>query len=113
MAAARAEPVTVVLADAAPRLPTKREASLTGEPLDRPLDPLGELGDSVRDARRAPDFGTATEGLDVQPGAPDQPGPVWPWGLGFNVALGLGAAVITIRKLRMPVYKLGRGVRIA
>ena len=102
----------VVLAAAAPRLPTKRD-SLTGEPLDRPLDPLGELGDSVRDARRAPDSGTATEGLDVQPGAPDQPGPVWPWGLAFNVALGVGAAVITIRRLRMPVYKLGRGVRIA
>jgi len=72
----------VVLADAAPRLPAKFDP-LTGDPQDRPLDPLGEIGDSVRDARRAPES-------DVT-----------------------GPTVITTRRLRMPVRKLGRGVRIA
>jgi ABC-2 type transport system permease protein len=102
----------VVLADAAPRLP-ERHDPVTGEPLGRPLDPLGSLGDSVRDARRGLDSQPATEGLNVAPTAPEQPGPIWPWGLGFDVALGVGAAVITVRRLRMPVHKVGRGVRIA
>jgi ABC-2 type transport system permease protein len=102
----------VVLADAAPRLPAKRDP-VTGEILSRPLDPLGEIGDGVREARRGPEDEPATEGLDVQSGAPDQPGPIWPWGLGVNLALGVGAAVVTVRRLKMPVYKLGRGVRIA
>jgi ABC-type transport system involved in multi-copper enzyme maturation permease subunit len=102
----------VVLADAAPRLPERRDP-VTGEPLGRPLDPLGSLGDTVRDARRGPDTGTATEGPGVPAAAPDQPGPIWPWGLGFDVALGVGAAVVTVRRLRMPMHKIGRGVRIA
>jgi ABC-2 type transport system permease protein len=102
----------VVLADAAPRLPERRDP-VTGQPLGRPLDPLGSLGDSVRDARRGPDSQPATEGLDVAPAAPRQPGPIWPWGLGFDVALGVGAAVVTVRRLRMPVHRVGRGVRIA
>jgi len=104
----------VILADAAPRLPAKTDP-VTGEPLDRPLDPLGGIGDSVRDARRSPESDVRPTGVILEDGPipRDDPGPVWPWGLAFNVALGVGAAVITIRRLRMPVYKLGRGVRIA
>lgn len=102
----------VVLADAAPRLAERRDP-VTGEPLGRPLDPLGSLGDSVRDARRSPDSRPATQRLDGPPAAPEQPRPIWPWGLGFDVALGVGASVVTVRRLRMPVHKLGRGVRIA
>jgi ABC-type transport system involved in multi-copper enzyme maturation permease subunit len=98
----------VVLADAAPRLPERRDP-VTGDLLSRPLDPLGSIGDSVRDARRGPSESTpATEPLPSP-----QPGPIWPWGLGFDLALGVGAAVITVRRLRMPVQKIGRGVRIA
>jgi len=41
------------------------------------------------------------------------PGPIWPLGLGIDVALGVGAAVVTIRRLRMPARKLARGVRVA
>jgi ABC-2 type transport system permease protein len=104
----------VVLADAAPRLPAKIDP-VTGEEQNRPLDPLGSLGDSVRDARRTPDSNKLSpQGLIVGVRVNhDKPGPVWPWGLGFDVALGVGAAVLTIRRLRMPVHKLGRGVRIA
>jgi ABC-2 type transport system permease protein len=96
----------VVLADAAPRLPAKVDP-VTGEILDRPLDPLGSLGDTVREARRGP----TPDGFVQSPDT--RPPPVWPWGLGFDVALGVGAVVVTIRRLRMPVRKLGRGVRIA
>jgi ABC-2 type transport system permease protein len=103
----------VVLADAAPRLPVKIDP-VTGEKQSDPLDPLGGLGDSVRDARRAPEP-EAAQGVTVQVGpiTRHDPAPIWPWGLGFDVALGVGAAVITVRRLRMPVHKLGRGVRIA
>jgi ABC-type transport system involved in multi-copper enzyme maturation permease subunit len=102
----------VVLADAAPRLPERRDP-VTGQPLGRPLDPLGGIGDGAREARRGPDGQPATAGLDGQPATPEQPGPIWPWGLGFDVALGVGAVFVTVRRLRMPVHKLGRGVRIA
>jgi ABC-2 type transport system permease protein len=102
----------VVLADAAPRLPAKRDP-VTRRLLDRPLDPLGELGDSLREVRLGPTGPRALGRPGVQPVEPPQPGPIWPWGLGFNLALGVGAAVVTVRRLRMPVHKLGRGVRIA
>ena len=59
----------VVLADAAPRLPERRDP-VTGELLGRPLDPLGSLGDSVREARRGPDNRTATEGPGVPTPSP-------------------------------------------
>ena len=99
----------VVLADAAPRVaPTRNQA--TGLINDRPLDPLGGLGDGVREARRGPDALTRVDGQAVQQ---PQPGPIWPLGLGIDVALGAGAVVVTVRRLRMPARKLGRGVRVA
>lgn len=100
----------VVLADAAPRLPERRDPR-TGDLLPRPLDPLGSLGDSIRETRRTPLRPTSRPPRfnDEQ----SQPGPVWPWGLAFDVLLGAGATVITVRRLRTPVAKLGKGVRIA
>ena len=97
----------VVLADAAPRLPASRDLA-TGQLRERPLDPLGGLGDGMRDARRAPDSEVIAGG-----GQSRDPGPIWPLGLGIDVALGVGAAVVTIRRLRMPARKLARGVRVA
>lgn len=105
----------VVLADAAPRLPRRRDPA-TGRSLPRPLDPLGSLGDAVRDARRAPadsPVGGDTGGTTVGRPVPGETGPVWPLGLGVNVVLGIGAGTLTVRRLRMPTYKLGRGVRVA
>lgn len=104
----------VVLADAAPRLPERRDP-VTGDLVGRPLDPLGELGDSIREVRRGPADDTALGGGGVQgrQSEPAEPGPVWPWGLGVNVVLGVGAAFVTVRRLKMPVRKLGRDVRIA
>ncbi|MGH8892271.1 MAG: ABC transporter permease [Actinomycetes bacterium] len=98
----------VILADAAPRLPTRVDP-VSGRPLPRPLDPLGELGNAVRDARRPPhESGQPFEG----PPRP-QPGPVWTYGLAFDVALAAGAVLVTIRRLRTPLRRLPRGVRIA
>jgi hypothetical protein len=37
---------------------------------------------------------------------------VWPVGLATNVALGAGALVITIRRLRTPYIKLPKTVRV-
>lgn len=99
----------VVLADAAPRLPASRDP-VTGLPRERPLDPLGSLGDAIREVRRGPDpAGFIDTPADDNP----EPAPVWPLGLGIDVALGVGAAVVTVRRLRMPAGKLGRGVRVA
>ena len=103
----------VILADAAPRLPLETDP-VTGERTPRPLDPLGALGDAVREARRAP--ADARDRALLQPGqqSPEpEPGPVWPYGLAFDVLLAAGAVVVTVRRLRTPVERLPRGVRIA
>lgn len=95
----------VVLADAAPRAddPPGRFTS---------VDPLGEIGDAVRAIRRPPqpiDFVATPEQLPD----PEPPEPVWPWGLGANVLLGVGAVTLTARQLRTPAGKLARGTRVA
>lgn len=38
---------------------------------------------------------------------------VWPWGLGFLVALGVGSVVVAERRVRTPVRRLPSGTRIA
>ena len=38
---------------------------------------------------------------------------VWPWGLGFLVALGIGSVVVAERRVRTPVRHLPSGTRIA
>lgn len=101
----------VVLADSAPRLP-RRSDPVTGQPVASPLDPLGDIGNAVREARRPPrDHVHAYDGLSTEP-AP-LPGPVWPYGLAFDVLLAAGAVVVTVRRLRTPARRLPRGVRIA
>ena len=37
----------------------------------------------------------------------------WYWGLGINLMLGAGAFTLAARRLRVPVGKLPRGVRLA
>lgn len=104
----------VVLADAAPRLPSPRDAD--GNELTRPLDPLGDLGDTIRDIRRPPVVRDVRQPPAPSDGEhPQRPegGPVWPYGLAFDVLLAVGAVAITIRRLRTPVRRLPRGVRIA
>lgn len=100
----------VVLADAAPELPPRRDP-VTGEPVARPLAPLSTIGRAVRQVR-TPDPPPAQAPMRDQAGTRSQP-PVWPWGLGFDVLLGAAAFGVTVRRLRTPIRRLPRGVRIA
>jgi ABC-2 type transport system permease protein len=121
----------VILADAAPR--ARRRCDLrTGLVLSDPLDPLGEIGNSVRKARTPksdagsfffdnPCQNTAGLGrveigsssVNGQPVLRKPAGPVWPYGLAFDLLLGIGAVLITIRRLRTPTRALPKGVRVA
>lgn len=98
----------VILADAAPQAQPRIDPR-TGQELARPLDPLSEIGTSVRQARE-PDVGTPDPS---QTPPPNQPGPVWPYGLAFHLVLGAGAVALTVRRLRTPTRALPRGVRVA
>ncbi|WP_395962291.1 ABC transporter permease [Actinomadura sp. 6N118] len=88
----------VILADATPRLP-KRHNSIGYQ--SEESDPLGDIGRSVRDAR-------AGSGGDE-----DSVGPVWPYGLGFNLMLAGGALWVSARRLRAPARTLPEGIRVA
>ena len=109
----------VVLADAAPRLP---EETPSGSPDVGPraadLDPLGQIGRQVRDLRVPPPpvetEQPVAQGPEPFPPAVDgDAGPVWPTGLAVNVLLGVGAVLLTARRLRTPTRTLPRGQRVA
>ncbi len=132
----------VILADAAPRLATRRDPT-THQVVSEPLDPLGSIGQAVRDTRRSPNEQIAVYGAaplaspatiaSPQPFAtpeaalpppnvtygstlvryPRGPGPVWPYGLGFDLLVAAAALWLTARRLRAPTRRLGRGVRVA
>jgi ABC-type transport system involved in multi-copper enzyme maturation permease subunit len=95
----------VVLADSAPTLPP-RITDRGARQVVSPDDPLSGLSETVRNFRRAPDYGLTTDDASV-----DGP-PVWPYGLAFDLALGAGALWVTIRRLRTPSRRLARGVRV-
>ena len=101
----------VVLADAAPQLPLAPpdEQSEFGVQA-RDLDPLGQLGSTVRDLRDEPLPDGAT--LGPSPDAGDG-GPVWPTGLAVDVLRGAGALALTVRRLRTPTRDLPKGQRVA
>lgn len=90
-----------VLADSAPKVPPV--AGPIGSDSVQPTDPLYEIGHAIRHTRRNPDA------FDD----PGDPPPVWPVGLGFDLVLGAGAVLVTIRRLRTPARTLAKGVRIA
>ena len=98
----------VILADSAPSLP-RRVDPRTGREIGQPLDPLGELGNAIRDARRPP---SAVEGFARSVAEPEG-GAVWPYGLAFDLMLAGVAVTVTIRRLRTPAHRLPQGVRIA
>ena len=110
----------VVLADAAPRLPEPEPTTSSEEDVAftaRDLDPLGQLGGTVRDLRLTPSEQRGPIDPDPLPGY-ESPGaqssrPVWPTGLAVNVALAVGALLLTTRRLRTPTRKLPKGQRVA
>ena len=117
----------VVLADAAPRLPEetqaerieREEAQARGEYRQsaRDLDPLGSIGNEVRNLRQPPDDNTGGGGYTMRPTdqepVEDQRKPVWPYGLAFDVALAGAALLVTTRRLRTPTRNLPKGQRVA
>jgi hypothetical protein len=94
----------VVLADAAPRLPEREyvvgDEVFTREPSN---DPLGGISRAVRDSRHR----------DGRRSRDDGEGAVWPYGLAFNLALAAGAISVTVIRLRTPLRRVPRGVRVA
>ena len=112
----------VVVADAAPALPEPFLPGLSDEESERrarsaQLDPLGQIGQSVRDLRREP---VPIEVLQEQESsglfseqseAPTKA--VWPYGLGFDLTVAGLALVVATRRLRTPSRTLPRGQRVA
>ncbi len=105
----------VVLADAAPRV-SPRYVQRDGDQLRvDENDPLSSLANEVRRLRR-PTVPYASDQIvtaEMEAAQRADPGPIWPWGLGFDVLVGVGAVAVAARRLRTPSRKLGRGVRIA
>jgi ABC-type transport system involved in multi-copper enzyme maturation permease subunit len=106
----------VVLADAAPQLPpepSQPDAYGNGVRASD-LDPLGQIGRTVRDLRRTPDTTDVGGGLIGEaPPEPERAPAVWPTGLAIDVVLGVGALVLTERRLRTPNRHLPKGQRVA
>ena len=99
----------VILADAAPQKHKPISLAINeNNPDDTSFsfDPLGAIAHAVRDAR---DPNNHIDPLADRHGQ----SPVWPYGLAFDALLGLGAVTVTTRRLRTPVKRLPRGVRLA
>jgi ABC-2 type transport system permease protein len=98
----------VVLSDASPHQPDSENGDL-----------LQGLSHSVRSLREDPfpqdDDGTVdADGLPGDPSPSSSTGkPVWPYGLSFDLLLGIGALALATKRLRTPAKKLPRGQRVA
>jgi hypothetical protein len=93
-----------ILADSAPRVDPR--VTIRGDVVQlADNDPLSALARGVRSLRRP----NSNSAADLQ----DDAYAVWPWGLGFDVLVGVGAMVVTTRRLRTPSRRLGRGIRVA
>ena len=99
----------VILADSAPEPPLRYDKWTRRMQPDTDMDPLSMIGESVRELRKPRKTETVYSSYEIREDGPA----VWPWGLGFNVLLGAGSVLISIRRLRTPVHGLAKGVRIA
>ncbi len=94
----------VVVADAAPGGPDS----------ERVFDPLGGISGSVRSFRAGPSTRVDQCWMQERPTPPaPEAGPVWPWGLGALALTGVGATWLAVRRVRTPIRKLPKGIRIA
>jgi ABC-type transport system involved in multi-copper enzyme maturation permease subunit len=80
-------------------------------------DPLGAIRDGVRALRggtTVPLDECWTDGTSLNDGMLEvSHTPVWPWGLGAIVLLGVGGFVVAVRRLNVPTRTLARGTRVA
>jgi hypothetical protein len=104
-----------VLADSAPAGPTRKytlpDGTVREEAID--VDLLGSLARGLHRIRATPrevqtEYGTVFEVPDGVTG-----GPVWPVGLGVDLALAAAGLWVTTVRLRTPTTRLARGQRIA
>ena len=107
----------VVVADAAPSEPRGR-----GEQFAAGFTPMRWISAGARAARSGPDelVDECAAQTATSPGTTPDPidesldaAPVWPFGLGFLLIAGAGAAVVSGRRLRTPIRRLPNGTRIA
>lgn len=99
----------VVLADSTPRVPPRLIDNGDTVDVDQ-YDVLSALGNGVRSIRQPPRYDYRN--FDAEQAAAESL-PIWPYGLGFDLLLGVGAVAVTIMRLRTPSRRLARGVRIA
>ncbi|HEV7657150.1 MAG TPA: ABC transporter permease subunit [Mycobacteriales bacterium] len=104
-----------VLADSAPAGPVRQIRLPNGDVIKEPadVDVLGSLSRSLHRIRATPAALQDENGTSygVPPGVTG--GPVWPLGLGIDLALAAGALWIATIRLRTPTTRLARGQRIA
>lgn len=100
----------VILADSAPRVPPRlgRHGDIVAAD---DYDPLSSVSRHLRELRLPAAYFYDDGNDDPLPPAPDRP--LWPYGLGFMVLLGVGSVVITSVRLRTPTDRLPPGVRVA
>ena len=112
----------VVVADAAPSQPRKVNGYYASG-----FTPMRWISGGARMARNGPDSGVTREcenyvGDGGSGGDGDyvdpfdealRTAPVWPFGLGFLLIAGVGAAVVAGQRLRTPIRRLPNGTRIA
>lgn len=98
----------VVVADAAPR--PAEDAQGGGA-----FTPMAWISDGVRSAKAGPPEVYDYCAMQITNGGMDRrrSGPVWPFGLGFLIALGIGATLVSRARVRTPVGALPSGTRIA
>jgi ABC-2 type transport system permease protein len=89
----------VVVADAAPPISSGRYRGYYNDD-----DVLELIGNGVRGLRAASSSSNGAEADDL---------PVWPYGLGFNLLLGIGSIAIVQKRLRTPTDRLPPATRIA
>ena len=116
----------VVVADAAPSRISETGTFAGG------FTPMRWISDGSREARDGADdpgrvidectenvagseveFERAQRSRDAADRARRDDNAVWPWGLGFLVALGVGSVLVAERRVRTPVRRLPSGTRIA
>jgi ABC-type transport system involved in multi-copper enzyme maturation permease subunit len=104
-----------VLADSAPAGPVREVRLPDGRVVEEPLDVdvLGSMSRGLHQMRIRQVPVTNQDGTSYQTAEGAQGGPVWPTGLGIDLALAAGAVWLTVRRLRTPSDRLPRGQRIA